>query len=141
MPERALHVSVSPDGKWIVYTANVASVSRTEIFVRSFSAPGIPRQISTEGGANPVWRGDGREILYRNVNRILSVRVRESGDRLDASVPLDLFEVRVPASLVGDSQPLAVAPDGSRILFAQAPEPEGPPTALLMTAWEQMLKH
>jgi DNA-binding winged helix-turn-helix (wHTH) protein/Tol biopolymer transport system component len=141
MAEHVLHISVSPDGKWIVYSTYIASVSRTEIFVRSLSAPGIPRQISTEGGANPVWRGDGREILYRNGNRILSVRIRESGDRIDASAPQDLFNVRVPASLVGDSQPLAVTPDGSRILFAQAPEPEGPPTAFLMTAWDQMLKH
>jgi Tol biopolymer transport system component len=52
----------SPDGKWIAYM-NEESGS-PEVFVEPFPATGDRWQLSTRGGAEPHWRGDGKELFY-----------------------------------------------------------------------------
>ena len=75
-------------------------------------------------GQSPVWRGDGKEILYMDRDRIWSVRVDTSGGELRASAPEMLFAVR---SLEGGRRvngiaQLAVSRDGSRIYYQQPVE-------------------
>jgi Tol biopolymer transport system component len=61
---------LSPDGRWLAYVSDESA--RNEIYVIPFSpesaAAGKPVpgkwQISTAGGVQPQWRGDGRELLY-----------------------------------------------------------------------------
>ena len=52
----------SPDGKWIAY--NDVESRRFEVFVVPFPPTGERWQISTSGGVQPEWRGDGRELFY-----------------------------------------------------------------------------
>src|SRR5262249_21770281 len=52
----------SPDGKWIVYQSNESG--RFEIYVQPFPGPGGKFQISTNGGAQPRWNKNGKEIFY-----------------------------------------------------------------------------
>jgi serine/threonine-protein kinase len=68
---------VSPDGKWMAYMSNEGGDGG--VYVRPFPdvTAGV-EQVSTEGGNNPVWPRDGRELLYRNGNEILSVAVELS---------------------------------------------------------------
>jgi eukaryotic-like serine/threonine-protein kinase len=47
----------SPDGKWIVYCS--LESGRPEIYVQPWSGPGPKIQLSSEGGTDPIWRGDG----------------------------------------------------------------------------------
>ena len=54
----------SPDGRWIAYTSNESG--RNEVYVRPFPG-GAPSgsgkwQISTGGGAHPIWSRNGREL-------------------------------------------------------------------------------
>jgi eukaryotic-like serine/threonine-protein kinase len=64
----------SPDGKWVAYTSN--ETGRYEVFVQAFDpAAGGKRQISTEGGMEPTWSRNGRELFYRNVGRMMVVDV------------------------------------------------------------------
>jgi len=135
--DRNTHAGFSPDGRWIVYQAEVPSVNRTEVFVRQLALSGMGKQISMDGGNRPVWRGDGKEILYLNGNKIYSVPVSVLRDGIKVGAPESLFEVRVPMGLVGDSVPLAVTRDGSRILFTQAIETTGSRMTFMMTAWDQ----
>jgi Tol biopolymer transport system component len=67
--------SFSPDGRWVAYRST--ETGRAEVFVRSFEnfTSGGGRQISTEGGAEPVWCPCG-ELFYRIGNRWMSVRIR-----------------------------------------------------------------
>jgi dipeptidyl aminopeptidase/acylaminoacyl peptidase len=51
----------SPDGKWIAYTSNESGAM--EVYVRPVNQPAKLR-VSTNGGANPVWRRDGKELFY-----------------------------------------------------------------------------
>ncbi len=48
----------SPDGRWIAYASNA------EVFIQPFPGPGGPRQISINGGRDPLWAPNGRELLY-----------------------------------------------------------------------------
>ncbi len=129
----------SPDGRWIVYSADTGS--RKELYVQPFPSGGLRTQLTSTGGDTPIWRGDGREILYRNGTAICSLRVEVKDNAVHASPPETLFEVRVPAGLVGDSMPMAVTRDGSRILFAQGVEQPNPQLTYVMTAWDTSLRH
>jgi len=52
----------SPDGRWVAYQSDESG--RFEVYVTSFPKPGRKWQVSTEGGSNPRWRDDGRELYY-----------------------------------------------------------------------------
>jgi hypothetical protein len=69
----------------------------------------------------PTWRGDGKEIVYLDGNRIWSVPVDTSSDELRAGNPAPFFSVR-PINQVLDVSPLAVSRDRSRFYFPQALE-------------------
>lgn len=107
----------SPDGTWVVYhIANVVGV-----FARPVSGSRVPVQLSNNG-LGPVWRADGKEILYHDVQGIWSVAVEGSGDELKFSAPVLLFSAAEPMGGTASSRPLAVSRDGSRIFYLQSPE-------------------
>jgi hypothetical protein len=56
--------AVSPDGRYVAFTANENGSS--EIYVRPFGSVGAGGQwrISTKGGQQPRWSGDGRTVFY-----------------------------------------------------------------------------
>ncbi len=54
---------LSPDGRWIAYVSDESGPN--EVYVRPFPALDRKWQISREGGADPSWRADGREIVFR----------------------------------------------------------------------------
>ena len=53
---------VSPDGRWVAYTSD--ETGAPEVYVQEFRKAGKRWRISTHGGLDPRWRGDGREIFY-----------------------------------------------------------------------------
>ena len=72
--------ALSPDGGWLAYASNESG--QEEIYVRPF--PNVDDgkwQVSTAGGASPVWSPDGQELFYRERNflwRCRSIRSRTS---------------------------------------------------------------
>lgn len=46
---------------------------RRKIYVQSYPGPGGKWQISTEGGPEPVWNRNGRELFYRNGDKMIAV--------------------------------------------------------------------
>ena len=106
-----------PRARWNVY--QVAGQD-SGIYVQEFPGPGLRKQIAT-AGEYPVWRKDGKEILYLESNRIWSVPMDVSGPQPRAGTAVALFSVR-PVSRVLDVSPLAVSRDGSRIYFPQTVE-------------------
>src|SRR4029453_664746 len=64
----------SPDGKWIAYVSDESG--RFEIYVRSFPGPGEKWPISLEGGNEPVWPRNGRELFYRAGDTMMAVDVQ-----------------------------------------------------------------
>src|ERR1019366_3082333 len=64
----------SPDGRWLTYQSSESG--RLEVYVRPYPGPGEKLQISSEGGYEPVWARNGREIFYRNGNKMMAAAVK-----------------------------------------------------------------
>jgi hypothetical protein len=63
----------SPDGRYLAYCSNESG--RPQVYVKAFPGPGPKGQVSTDGGTDPVWRRDGRELFYRNGDSMMVVPV------------------------------------------------------------------
>jgi len=84
---------LSPDGRWLAYESDESGDS--EVLVRGFPEAGERRQVSSGGGTQPRWRGDGRELFYVSPDRkIMSVEIRP-GPSFEAGVPRALFQTRI----------------------------------------------
>ena len=77
----------SPDGRWLAYCTNESG--RPQVYVKGFPT-GAKIQISNDGSFDPVWRRDGRELFYRNGDRMMAVAVAV-GDSFDAGRPQELW--------------------------------------------------
>jgi len=80
---------LSSDGRWLVYVSNESG--RNEVYVRSFLATDRRWQVSSDGGSQPVWNPNGREIFYRTGDRMMAVGVTAAGDELRLAAPQQLF--------------------------------------------------
>jgi Tol biopolymer transport system component len=112
----------SPDGRWVAYASDESG--RWETYVRSFSQETeIKTQISRDGGHDPRWRRDGRELFYlSNDGKVMSVKVK-SGSVFQAEAPEPLFQVQHihprPEGFLGFRW--SVSPDGKRFLIVREP--------------------
>jgi dipeptidyl aminopeptidase/acylaminoacyl peptidase len=80
---------LSPDGRWLAY--NSPESGRQEVYVIGYPGGGGKWQVSTSGGQNPVWRGDGQEIFYRAPDlAIMAVPVKTAAT-FEAGTPKALF--------------------------------------------------
>ena len=103
----------SPDGRWIAYVSDESG--RREVYLRPFPGPGGNTKISSEGGSEPIWTREGRELLYRQADEFLSVEIRTEPD-LVAGTPRALFSGRFMRGR-GEDKPFeyAVSRDGNSI--------------------------
>jgi dipeptidyl aminopeptidase/acylaminoacyl peptidase len=115
-----IEIQFSPDGKWFSYSSNESG--RYEVYVQPFppSPSGEKWRISTEGGNNARWRGDGREIFYLAPDRtLMAASVNLDGARFEPSSPAVLFKTRAAGPLAtGLRFNYDVSDDGQRFLIA-----------------------
>jgi Tol biopolymer transport system component len=79
----------SPDGRWIAYTSNESK--RSEVYVQPFPGPGTRLRVSTDGGTEPLWARNGKQLFYRWQDQMWAVDVVRDGGFV-ASKPRLLFE-------------------------------------------------
>jgi eukaryotic-like serine/threonine-protein kinase len=106
---------LSPDGKLIAYGEN--RIGRWEVFVASFPSFQYIEQVSLAGGAQPRWRGDGRELFFiDDQGKMMSATVeRISPPKI--GVPQRLFDTGlVPDPTVNQ---YAVTRDGLKFLVLE----------------------
>ena len=76
----------SPDGRWLAYSSNESGTS--EVYVRPFPGPGGKWQVSTGGGAGPLWSPKGKELFYATLdNKIMVAGYSASGDSFRSDKP------------------------------------------------------
>ena len=112
----------SPDGRWLAYASDESG--RREIYVRPYPGPGGKWQISTEGGTEPVWNRNGRELFYRIGDKMMAVDINaQSG--FTAGKPRQLFERHYLPNPILNARPnYDVSPDGQRFLMVKPVEQE-----------------
>ncbi len=143
--------SFSPDMRWIAYVSNESG--RGEVYVRPFvasvsSGPGSSEpklgegkwQVSRDGGTNPRWRADGKEIIFNASTGagvpIMSVEVNGSGAAFQMGTPKQLF-------LASGNSGWDVTADGQRFMMIVSPGQgqQGPPTPITVVLnWQADLK-
>jgi len=79
----------SPDGRWMAYTSDESN--RQEVYVRPFPGPGLKQQVSSEGGSEPLWARNGKQLFYRREDQVWVVDIRTNGG-FAAGKPHLLFE-------------------------------------------------
>jgi serine/threonine-protein kinase len=80
--------AISRDGRWIAYVSDESG--QNEVYAEAFPSGGGRMQISSAGGAAPVWSHNGRELFYRHGNQLLAVDVTAEAS-LSAGKPQELF--------------------------------------------------
>jgi Tol biopolymer transport system component len=108
----------SPDGHWLAYQTNESG--QFEVFVQSFPEATTRTMISANGGSQPRWRGDGKELFFVALdNRLMAAPIAVNANRmLEPGPPVALFRTRMPGGAVPSpqKQQYAVSPDGQRFL-------------------------
>jgi serine/threonine-protein kinase len=89
-PFREVGADFSRDGRLVAYASDPSG--RLEIYVRPFPGPGTPVRVSAEGGHDPRWSHDGRELYFRNGARVFSAKVLSATPAFRAERPRLLFE-------------------------------------------------
>ena len=113
--ESVEQVQLAPGGRWIAY--NSAETGRSEVFIGSVPFGAERRQVSVEGGGQPTWRADGKELYYLGLDGgLYAVDVSPSSDALSTSAPRFLFRLALPviSAVVEQYRPSG---DGQRFLF------------------------
>ncbi len=126
----------SPDGRWLAYISDESG--RLEIYAQAFPGPGEKRTLSSEGGKQPVWSHDGREIFYRDGDRIMVVPLQiEPAFR--PGTPRMLFAARSFASTPGGYPNYDVSLDGTRFIMIETDATERNEIHVVLN-WSEELK-
>jgi eukaryotic-like serine/threonine-protein kinase len=120
---------VSPNGRWAAYT--LGDTGRSEVYVCSFPKPDGKWQISTTGGTEPSWRGDGKELFYISANKLIAVDVKTDSPTFQSGVAKPLFELNLDTSSRHHYQ---ITANGQRILANVRMESSSPITVAIN--WE-----
>jgi serine/threonine-protein kinase len=112
------HPRLSPSGTLLAYTSEQSG--RPEVYLLDLSPGGTAERVSTEGGSEPTWRADGRELYYRAGNWLMVLTV---GPARPASMGRPRRLVELPRNLENEkiSSSYDVSPDGSRFVAATHP--------------------
>jgi dipeptidyl aminopeptidase/acylaminoacyl peptidase len=127
--DNGMQAEFSPDGRFIAY-ANEES-GRPEVYVHNLSPAGARWQVSTEGGAEPHWRDDGRELLFVGADGWMTAVTLPAGPRWDPGPPRKLFRVSLPGLFSGSN--ISISKDAERMVVNSAvADPAVPPISVLI---------
>jgi hypothetical protein len=91
------------------------------VYVRPATGTGSTWPISNDGGAEPVWSANGRELFYRENDKMVVVDVTAS-ESLSFGKPRTLFEGSYMFGKT-EGQEFDVSPDSSRFLMLKPQQP------------------
>ena len=125
----------SPDGRWLAYVSDESG--RDEIYVKPYPGPGGKWPISTEGGTEPQWSADGRELFYRLGDKMMVVGV-QSEPAFSSGRPQLVFEGPYLTDLFATSN-YDISPDGQRFLMIKEEEGQQDQINVVLN-WTEELK-
>jgi eukaryotic-like serine/threonine-protein kinase len=95
------HGQVSPDSRWVAYNSNESG--RSEVYVRPF--PPVDGRsgkslVSSNGGTQPRWRSDGKELYYVSLDQRIMAADVNAGPVFEFATPHALFAAPANARMV-----------------------------------------
>jgi Tol biopolymer transport system component len=110
----------SPDSHWVAYSSNESKNER-DVYVQSFPVPSSKFRVSSNGGVQPRWRRDGKELFYIAADgKLMAVDVK-TAPTFQAEIPHALFDPHVyGGSTTNFNFRYDVTPDGGRFLVNSA---------------------
>jgi Tol biopolymer transport system component len=132
---------ISPDARWIAYATNESG--SFQVVVQSFPDPNRGKwQISADGGVEPKWRHDGKELYYLALDgRLMSVPIK--ADRtFEAGRPVALFqtELTVNRTRPDRDRRYDVTHDGQRFLIVTPGNRSAAVPVTVVVNWPSALK-
>jgi hypothetical protein len=94
--------------------------------------------VSSNGGHDPVWSRNGKELFYQNDGKLMSVTVDAQKSELHLKAPEVLFEGGFVPYLTNTPNTYDVAPDG-RFLMIE-PNASAATSLVLVKNWFEELK-
>ncbi len=129
LPETEIRPSFSPDGRYIAYET-ITDDGTSQIMVAEFPGPGGRWQATTQGGAEPMWSKQGRELLYLDGQTTLQRMAVEFRD----GQPI----FSAPESFGGpvlhpdqDRNRFTVTPDGDKVVLLAGEATPAPTTVVV----------
>jgi serine/threonine-protein kinase len=111
----------SPDGRWLAYCS--IESGKPQVYVQAFPGPGAKTQVSNDGGTDPVWKRDGSELFFRNVESMMAVPISR-GSGFSNGRPHELWKGHFSHGMSASCGPPGfsssnydVTPDGERFLM------------------------
>jgi Tol biopolymer transport system component len=124
----------SPNGRWVVYETNESG--HFEIVVQPFPKPTDKWQVSTNGGTQPRWREDGKELYFIAADgKLMAAPVSTSGTSFTWDAPIALFAAHIAPGAGANKQQYAASRDG-RFLINQAGDSGSPSPITLILNWK-----
>jgi serine/threonine-protein kinase len=132
------HATLSPDGRWMAYDSD-ESGDGVDVFIQSFPDPRVKRvKVSPAHGSEPMWTQGGRELIYREGDKVLAVTIDLATGA--SGPPQVLFSGPYPDN-PGWTRPRSydVTPDGQRFLLTKVPGERPQPRIMVVLNWFEEL--
>jgi len=111
------HAAFAPSGRWLAYVSN--RTGQNEIWVQGYPS-GAPTRVSSDGGDEPIWAADGRELFYRRGQAMMVVAVRKNGNDFSLAPPRQLFSGTFASATGEVSRSYDVSRDGRFLMLLPA---------------------
>jgi eukaryotic-like serine/threonine-protein kinase len=115
-----VHAQISPDGHWIAYASDESG--RFEVYVQPFPGLGGKWQISTNGGMEPRWSRDGRQLFYRSGDKMMAVEIQTRAGFAAGGPRLLFDQPYADTGVTTAGAAYDVAPDGQHFLMLKEDE-------------------
>jgi Tol biopolymer transport system component len=122
-----IHGVFAPNERAIAYASDESG--QFDIYIDTFPKPGARIRVTTAGGTEPRWRGDGREIYFRRGSEIHAVAIGAQAGNLDIRSSERLFDAGVTI------RSYDVSADGTRFLLNLPAISAAPRVATLVVNW------
>jgi Tol biopolymer transport system component len=127
----------SPDMRWLAYSSN--ETGSYEVYIRRYPDGEAKWRVSTHGGGQPRWRGDGKELFYLAPDGFLmGADVRATATAIETGAAHQLFNTGVRGMFTERRNHYVATQDGQRFLVNVMDEDDTTAPITVVTNWRAL---
>jgi Tol biopolymer transport system component len=102
-PFEEMNGQFSPDGRWVAYQTGESG--QFQVVVQAFPVPTVKSPVSTNGGIQPRWRADGKELYFIAPDgKMMAASIKSTSANFSAATPVPLFPTTLSPGVIGKQQ-------------------------------------